>query len=101
MNGFLQVHYKMSMLIHVEEPSVTFSMLYFSSAWEAQSTASCCMSSDISAFLITAFRSDIVYFLYFYQHYKEILRSKRTVLEMEGTNTSGCVHVFYIFFPST
>lgn len=25
--------------------------------WEAQSTASCCMSSDISAFLITALRS--------------------------------------------
>uniref|UniRef100_A0A2S2R9H4 Uncharacterized protein n=1 Tax=Sipha flava TaxID=143950 RepID=A0A2S2R9H4_9HEMI len=38
---------------------ITFSILYFSSAWVAQSTASCCISSDISAFLITALRSDI------------------------------------------
>jgi hypothetical protein len=35
-------------------------MLYFSSACEAQSTASCCMSSDISAFFITAFLSDMI-----------------------------------------
>lgn len=39
---------------------MSFSMLYFSIACVAQSTASCCMSSDMSAFLITAFRSDIV-----------------------------------------
>lgn len=39
---------------------MSFSMLYFSMACVAQSTASCCMSSDMSAFLITAFRSDIV-----------------------------------------
>ena len=38
---------------------MSFSMLYFSMAWVAQSTASCCMSSDISAFLITAFLSVI------------------------------------------
>lgn len=38
---------------------VTFSILNFSSACVAKSTASCCMSSFISAFLITAFRSDI------------------------------------------
>jgi hypothetical protein len=30
-------------------------------AWVAQSTASCCISSDMSAFLITALRSDILY----------------------------------------
>ena len=41
---------------------MSFSMLYFSKAWDAQSTASCCMSSDMSAFLITAFRSAIVFF---------------------------------------
>lgn len=35
-------------------------MLYFSIACVAQSTASCCMSSDMSAFLMTAFLSDIV-----------------------------------------
>ena len=66
---------------------MSFSMLYFSKAWVAQSTASwverslskflfqryilqkllfhfqshtCCISSDMSAFLITAFRSDIL-----------------------------------------
>ncbi len=39
----------------------TFSILYFSKAWDAQSTASCCISSDISAFLITAFRSAMWY----------------------------------------
>ena len=38
---------------------MSFSMLYFSMAWVAQSTASCCMSSDMSAFLITAFLSVI------------------------------------------
>ena len=37
----------------------TFSMLYFSKACVAQSTASCCISSDISAFLMTALRSAI------------------------------------------
>lgn len=35
-------------------------MLNFSSACVAQSTASCCISSPMSAFLMTAFRSDIV-----------------------------------------
>lgn len=39
---------------------MSFSMLYFSMAWVAQSTASCCMSSDMSAFLITAFLSVMV-----------------------------------------
>lgn len=39
---------------------MSFSILYFSMACVAQSTASCCMSSDMSAFLITAFRSDMV-----------------------------------------
>ena len=37
--------------------AMSFSILYFSNAWDAQSTASCCMSSDMSAFLITALRS--------------------------------------------
>eukprot|EP00416_Gambierdiscus_australes_P030073 CAMPEP_0171088166 /NCGR_PEP_ID=MMETSP0766_2-20121228/20613_1 /TAXON_ID=439317 /ORGANISM="Gambierdiscus australes, Strain CAWD 149" /LENGTH=80 /DNA_ID=CAMNT_0011545937 /DNA_START=232 /DNA_END=471 /DNA_ORIENTATION=+ len=37
--------------------AMSFSMLYFSSAWVAQSMASCCMSSAMSAFLITALRS--------------------------------------------
>lgn len=32
-------------------------ILSFQHTWEAQSTASCCMSSDMSAFLITALRS--------------------------------------------
>ncbi|CAH0365833.1 unnamed protein product [Pelagomonas calceolata] len=36
---------------------MSFSMLYFSSACDAQSTASCCMSSLMSAFLMTALRS--------------------------------------------
>ena len=39
---------------------MSFSMLYFSMACVAQSTASCCMSSDMSAFFITAFRSVMV-----------------------------------------
>lgn len=38
----------------------TFSMLYFSIACVAQSTASCCMSSLMSAFLMTALRSVIL-----------------------------------------
>lgn len=38
---------------------LTFSILYFSIACVAQSTASCCMSSLMSAFLMTAFRSVI------------------------------------------
>lgn len=40
--------------------AISFSMLYFSRACVAHSTASCCMSSDMSAFLITAFLSDMV-----------------------------------------
>lgn len=40
--------------------AMSFSMLYFSMACVAQSTASCCMSSDMSAFLITAFLSVMV-----------------------------------------
>uniref|UniRef100_A0A7G3AE33 Putative conserved plasma membrane protein n=1 Tax=Lutzomyia longipalpis TaxID=7200 RepID=A0A7G3AE33_LUTLO len=39
--------------------AISFSILYFSRACVAQSTASCCISSLISAFLITALRSDI------------------------------------------
>jgi hypothetical protein len=39
---------------------VTFSILYFSNACDAQSTASCCISSDMSALLITALRSAIL-----------------------------------------
>ena len=38
---------------------MSFSMLYFSIAWVAQSTASCCISSVMSAFFMTALRSDI------------------------------------------
>ena len=38
----------------------TFSMLYFANACEAQSTASCCMLSDMSAFLITAFLCSVI-----------------------------------------
>jgi hypothetical protein len=41
--------------------AMSFSMLYFSMAWVATSTASCCISSVMSAFLITAFRSDIFF----------------------------------------
>lgn len=44
----------------------TFSMLYFSKAWEAQSTASCCISSDMSAFLMTAFLSAMTICFWFY-----------------------------------
>merc|ERR1712064_171111 len=40
--------------------AMSFSMLYFSKAWVAHSTASVCMSSDISAFLMTAFRSVMI-----------------------------------------
>eukprot|EP00290_Baffinella_frigidus_P016827 CAMPEP_0180203258 /NCGR_PEP_ID=MMETSP0987-20121128/7752_1 /TAXON_ID=697907 /ORGANISM="non described non described, Strain CCMP2293" /LENGTH=234 /DNA_ID=CAMNT_0022158609 /DNA_START=665 /DNA_END=1370 /DNA_ORIENTATION=- len=40
--------------------AMSFSMLYFSMACAAQSMASCCMSSDMSAFLTTAFLSDMV-----------------------------------------
>uniref|UniRef100_A0A0E9SL77 Uncharacterized protein n=1 Tax=Anguilla anguilla TaxID=7936 RepID=A0A0E9SL77_ANGAN len=36
---------------------MSYPMLYFSMACVAQSTASCCMSSDMSAFFITAFPS--------------------------------------------
>jgi hypothetical protein len=43
----------------------TFSILYFSNACDAQSTASCCISSDISALLITALRSAILLFVVF------------------------------------
>lgn len=37
--------------------AMSFSMLNFSIAWLAQSTQSCCMSSDMSAFLMIACRS--------------------------------------------
>ena len=40
--------------------TIFFSMLYFSNAWVAHSTEFCCISSDMSAFLITAFRSHMV-----------------------------------------
>ena len=40
--------------------SLTFSMLYLDRACDAQSTASCCMSSDMSAFLITAFLCSVM-----------------------------------------
>uniref|UniRef100_A0A1L8E7S8 Uncharacterized protein n=1 Tax=Haematobia irritans TaxID=7368 RepID=A0A1L8E7S8_HAEIR len=47
--------------------AISFSILYFSNACVAQSTASCCISSLMSAFLITALRSDIfVFFCYVY-----------------------------------
>jgi len=39
----------------------TFSMLNFSKAWLAQSMASCYISSDMSAFLTTAFLSAILF----------------------------------------
>jgi len=35
-------------------------MLYLLRAWDAQSTASCCICSDMSAFLITAFRCSVM-----------------------------------------
>ena len=41
--------------------SLTFSMLYFDKAWDAQSTASCCISSDMSAFFITAFLCSVIF----------------------------------------
>lgn len=44
--------------------TLTFSMLYFSKACVAQSTASCCISSLMSAFLITAFLSLILGLLF-------------------------------------
>lgn len=44
----------------------TFSMLYIESAWAAQSTASCCISSDMSAFLITAFLCSLILYKGFY-----------------------------------
>merc|ERR1712087_596729 len=44
----------------LDEGAMSFSMLYFSRACVAQSTASCCMSSAMSAFLITALRSVIL-----------------------------------------
>ena len=40
--------------------AMSFSMLYFSRACVAQSMASCCMSSDMSAFFTTALRSLMV-----------------------------------------
>lgn len=43
--------------------AMSFSILNFSKACVAQSTASCCMSSDMSAFLTTALRSDMVVWL--------------------------------------
>ena len=42
------------------ESALTFSILYFDNAWDAISTASCCISSLISAFLITAFRCSAI-----------------------------------------
>ena len=44
--------YQSSYIFH---SPLAFSMLYFDRAIEATSTASCCMASDMSAFLITAF----------------------------------------------
>ena len=46
----------------------TFSMLNFVSAWDAQSTASCCIPSAISAFLITAFEGSLI----LYKKWKQI-----------------------------
>ena len=43
-----------------DENILTFSMLYFAKAADAISTASCCISSLISAFLITAFRCSVI-----------------------------------------
>ena len=40
--------------------ATSFSILYFSNAWVAHSTKSCCISSNISAFLIVAFWSHMV-----------------------------------------
>merc|ERR1719503_112756 len=40
--------------------AISFSMLNFSRAWVEISIASCCISSDISAFLTTAFLSAIL-----------------------------------------
>lgn len=49
-----------SLTTFLMKAAMSFSMLYFSRACVAHSTASCCMSSDMSAFLITAFLSDMV-----------------------------------------
>lgn len=48
------------------QAAMSFSMLNFSIAWAAQSIASCCMSSDMSAFLITAFLSAILFGCFIY-----------------------------------
>lgn len=44
--------------------ATSFSMLYLARAWDAMSTASCCISSDISAFLITAFLCSVILALF-------------------------------------
>lgn len=49
---------------------LTFSMLNFSRACVAQSTASCCISSLMSAFLITALRSHILSFVFLSKQYE-------------------------------
>ena len=46
-------------------PTRTFSMLYFDKAADAISTASCCIASDMSQFLMVAFRcSAMVHAIY-------------------------------------
>merc|ERR1719329_376117 len=46
--------------LFLEKAAISFSMLNFSRAWVEISIASCCISSDISAFLTTAFLSAIL-----------------------------------------
>lgn len=51
--GFVQEEYERT-------SSLTFSILYFDSATDATSTASCCIASDMSAFFMTAFRCSAI-----------------------------------------
>lgn len=66
---------------------MSFSILYFSMAWVAQSTASCCMSSDMSAFLITAFLSVMPA----NKDKKERNKSKLTQLQIENDKSSEVI----------
>jgi len=58
-NGIDEIRVQYKMKKQKPTSQLTFSMLYFSRAMEVQSTASCCMSSLMSALLITALRSVI------------------------------------------
>lgn len=78
-------------------------MLYFSMACVAQSTASCCMSSDMSAFLITAFLSVMVEDddgrLLGEEGRKEHVHSHSTALKINTARGDGDVF-FFLFRPA-